>query len=212
MSKLQSLFLAAVLSVACHSDIAQPPAALAAVSDPPVISRFVTNGEGGTVVWFVPDPTGFTFGSLYFSRGGPVTSPQTFLSYNIVHCADYHCEELENGNGIIPNSDVSGNAKQLHLSTNTSNNPNFTLYAGHRGNITIDLEVNGLYSQLSEGVMQTTMPGDTLGSGSKQTFRQQGIFTSFSARVSGSVVGTEVPLVATGGIGTGHNVQIQISR
>ena len=210
MTKLHSLFLAAVLSVACNSDIAQPPAALAAVSDPPVISRFVSNGEGGVVLWFVPGPTGSTFGSLYFSRGGPVTNPQTFLSYNIVHCADYHCEELENGNGIIPNSDVSGNAKKLHLSTNTSNNPNFTLYAGHRGNITIDLEVNGLYSQRSEGVMQTTT-GDTL-AGSKQTFRQQGIFTAFSAWVSGSVVGTELPVDATGYTDTAHNVQILISR
>lgn len=212
MTKLQSLFLTAVLSVACNSDIAQPPAALAAVSGPPVISRFVANDEGGTVGWFFSDPTGFSYGSLYFSRGGPVTNPQTFLSYNILHCADYHCEELEIGNGIIPNSDLSGNAKQLHLSTNTSNNPNFTVYAGNRGNITIDLEVNGLYSQRSEGVMQTTMPGDTLAGGSKQTFRQQGIYTSFSARVSGRVVGTEVPLVAWGGISTAHNVQIQIIR
>jgi len=212
MTKLQSLFLTAVLSVACNSDIAQPTAALAAVSGPPVITRFVTNGEGGSLSWFDPDATGATFGFLYFGRGGPVTDPQTFLSYNIVRCADYHCVELANGNGIIPNSDVSGNAKKLHLSTNTSNNPNFTVYAGSRGNITIDLEVNGLYSQRSEGVMQTTMPGDTLAGGSQQTFRQQGIYTSFSARLSGSVVGTEVPLVATGYISTAHNVQIQISR
>src|SRR5207247_1320207 len=153
---------AAVLSVACRSDIAQPPAALADVSGQPIISRFVTNGEFGSVGWFAPDPTGFISGSVYFSRGDAVTNPQTFLYYLILHCGDSYCQEVENGSGIIPNGDVAGGGKKLHLSTNISNNPNFTAYVGNGGSITVDLEVNGVYSQRSSGVIQWTMPGDTL--------------------------------------------------
>ncbi len=77
----------------------------------------------------------------------------------------------------------------------------------------MDWEVNGIFSYAQQGVTSATMPGDTLVPGStRTTFRQEGSFSSLSANVRGSVFGRDLPLDASGGMGTGHNVSIQITR
>lgn len=168
--------------------------------------HFVANGDNGSVNWSGGDTLGgggFTFGFLNVGRGGPTNNVQTFLSYFIEQCdAFFNCSVIE-GFGLIPNGDLSGgmSAKQLHLHTNTTGNPNFFSF-GPTGLITVDWKANGLFTQSTSGTNQVVVPG----------FREQtqGSANFASASASGSVVGTAISLFNGAQIGTNHSVTINI--
>ena len=212
-----SLGFFALLAVACRD--AAPPAApgvAAALTGPPTISHFVSNGAQASVNWYSSDDAGvITFGSMGVNRGDAVNNPQTFLFYDVFQCTPpgYFCAEIEGGYGTIPNGDFRGSGKTLHLSTNTTDNPNVARFVGNGGSIAVDWEVNGIFSYEQQGVFATSMPGDSVVPGStRTTFRQQGSFSSLSANARGSVFGRDLSIDASGGMGTAHNVTIQITR
>jgi len=206
-----------VAAVACRD--ASPPAAptlAAALTGPPTIQQFVSNGPLANANWYSTDDAGVvTYGFVAVGRGDVVTNPQTILSYDVFQCTPpgYYCVEIEGGYGTIPNADFSSSGKRMHLSTNTSDNPNVARFVGNGGSIVVDWETNGFFSYEQQGVTAITMPGDTLVPGSTRiTYRQQGSFSSLSASVRGTVFGRNLRLDAYGGMGTAHNVSIQIAR
>lgn len=167
--------------------------------------HFVANGDGGSVNWASGDSIsgGFSFGFLNVSRGGTTNNIQTFLSYFIEQCdAFFNCNIAE-GFGFIPNRDLSGgmSAKQLHLSTNTTGNPNF-FSIGPTGLVAVDWKSNGLFTQSSSGTNQLVFQG------LKELFQGSTNFASASA--SGSVVGIAISPFNGAQIGTNHAVTIDI--
>lgn len=171
--------------------------------------HFVSNGDFGNVAWSDSEPSGaFSFGSLSVGRGGTVSAPQTFLSYFIIQCdAFFNCTLLD-GFGLIPNADLSGKvpAKQLHLSTNTTGNPNFFTFDGPTGLITVDWKANGFFTQSFSGTSKVTFQF----AGVNERLNQQGSFTDASASAAGSVVGTAISPFNGAQIGSSHNVTIDI--
>jgi hypothetical protein len=169
--------------------------------------HFIANGDGGFVNWSSGDTLtgGFVFGFLNVGRGGPTNNVQTFLSYFIEQCdAQFNCSIVE-GFGSIPNRDLSGGmgTKQLHLSTNTTGNPNF-FTVGPTGLIAVDWKANGLYTQSTSGTNQLSFPG------LKEL--SQGSSTYASAAAAGSVVGVAISSFNGAQIGSNHNVTIDISH
>jgi hypothetical protein len=171
-------------------------------------THFVSNGTSALVIWSSGGDTtggggGFTSGSLSVSRGGTTNNPQTFLSYFVEQCSQFSCTFM-GGSGLIPNGDLSGGTKQLHLGTNTSGNPNFFTFGGSPGVIMVDWAANGLFTLQTSGTWEVTFPG----------FRrhQSGVSTSASAFATGNVVGIAIPPANFGNIGTNENVTIDISH
>lgn len=167
--------------------------------------HFIANGDGGSVNWSSGDTLtgGFSFGFLNASRGGTTNNPQTFLSYFIEQCdAFFNCSIAE-GFGLIPNRDLSGGmgAKQLHLSTNTTGNPNF-FSIGPTGLVVVDWKANGLFTQSSSGTNQLAFPG------LKEL--HQGNVSFASASAAGSVVGIPISPFNGAQIGSSHSVTIDI--
>jgi len=216
--------LAATLA-ACNKDAATAPAKNApnpnmalVASDTggggggPGQSHFVSNGDFGSVNWSsfsggTPGDSGgggFVFGSLGVNRGGSVTNPTAFLSYFVEQCDAFFFCTFVQGFGTIPARDLVGGGKQLHLSTNTSGNPNFFTFGGPAGLITVDWSANGAFALRSSGTSDLTFPG----------FRQHstGVSTSSSANTSGNVVGVPIPTFSPGNIGTNQSVTIDIQH
>lgn len=167
--------------------------------------HFIANGDGGSVNWSSGDTLtgGFSFGFLNASRGGTTNNQQTFLSYFIEQCdAFFNCTIAE-GFGFIPNGDLSGGmgAKQLHLSTNTTGNPNF-FSIGPTGLVVVNWKANGLFTQSSSGTNQLAFPG------LKEL--SQGSASNASASASGSVVGFAISPFNGAQIGSSHSVTIDI--
>ena len=169
--------------------------------------HFIANGDGGSVSWSSGDTLsgGFSFGFLTVGRGGTTKNVQTFLSYFIEQCdALFNCSIFE-GFGLIPNRDLSGgmSTKQLHLSTNTTGNPNF-FSIGPTGLIAVDWKADGVYTQSTSGTNQLSFPG------LKEL--SQGSSTYASASAAGSVVGVMISPFNGAQIGSNHNVTIDISH
>jgi hypothetical protein len=212
-----SVLLLALALGACRDSTAahSPPPALAVAAGQPTQTSFVSNGAFGNLSWFTTNPDGsFTFGFLDVNRGDAVSNPRTFLFYVVVQCTpSFFCVEIEGGNGLISNSDLSGGGKELHLRTNTSGNPDFFVFAGSGGMVTADWVANGVFSHRGNGVNLITMPADTLtADATRSMIRQQGTFTSTSADASGGIVGVSIPPGSFAWQGTNHNVTITISR
>ena len=167
--------------------------------------HFVANGDNGFVNWSGGDTLGggFSFGFLGVGRGGPTNNPQTFLSYFIEQCDPFFNCSFSEGFGQIPNGDLSGgmSAKQLHLHTNTTGNPNF-FSVGPSGVIQVDWKANGLFTQSTSGTSQVEFPG------LKQLM--QGRSSAASASATGSVVGIVISPFNGAQIGTSHSVTIDI--
>lgn len=167
--------------------------------------HFVANGVFGDVNWFDADSSGgggFTFGSLNVGRGGTTKNPQTFLSYFVQQCDEFFDCSFFGGFGLIPNRDLSGGGKTLHLSTNTTGNPNFFTFGGPTGLVVVDWKVNGFFQFRSSGTSQQESPGFK--------FISNGIFSFASANAAGSVVGLLISPNNSGGIGSNHSVVIDI--
>jgi Tol biopolymer transport system component len=167
--------------------------------------HFVANGDFAGLSWFESDPAGgFTFGSLSVSRGGSTNAPQTSLSYFVFQCDLFSCNTIRDGFGLIPNADVSGGRTSLRLSTNTTGNPNFFTSAGPTGAVSVDWRANGLFIQSTSGTNEFSYPGFTQ--------RSQGGSSSASANATGSIIGAPIPPNGSAGIGTNHQVIIDIAH
>ncbi len=178
--------------------------------------HFVANGQFGYVNWYQYDTLGswFTYGTVNASRGGTTGNPQTWMEYYVVQCDWYSCYYLEAGYGLIPNRDLSGGGGRLHLSTNTDGNPNFYVWAGSGGQLSVDWQSNGLYSSSWSGTTQYDYAAacDSVACYSGYKHRSQGKSTNTSASASGSVVGVALPLTGDAWIGTNRQVTIDIYR
>jgi len=185
---------------------ADPAWTVGAISSPTTQFHFVANGDFASLNWFEADPAGgFTFGSLSVSRGGPTNAPQTFLSYSVFQCDPFFsCNTIRDGSGLIPNNDLSGGKTSLILRTNTTGNPNFVTFAGPTGPVSVNWRANGLFTQSASGTNQVSFPGFTQ--------KSQGGSTSASANAAGTIVGVAISPNGSGGIGTNHQVTIDITR
>jgi hypothetical protein len=203
-----------IAALACR-DASRPaaPALTAALTGPPTIQHSVSNGPTANVQWYNSDASGVvTWGDLDIHRDDAVNNPQTILFYQTFQCTpNYDCTEIAAGYGTIPNGDFTSSEKRMHLNTSTAN-ANFEWHVGEVGDITVDWQVNGIYSYEQKGVTSMTTPGDTLVPGAtRTTYRLQGSWSSWSANAQGSVLGREFANT-NAGMGTAHNVLIEISR
>lgn len=170
--------------------------------------RFVGSGEQADV-WFYSygDPGGgggFTYGYLAVFQGASAGVRQTQLYYYVLRCDFSYTCTYEAGYGLIPDSDLQGNARTgFRLTTNTSDasNPGFFRWAGDGGPIDLDWRPNGYYSTHSQTSAQSQY-GDLL-------VRSNGGTVAASAWANGSVVSTPVAN-AWGNIGSFRNASIQI--
>jgi hypothetical protein len=177
--------------------------------------HFVSNGDGASANWASGDSSGsgggssFITGFLQVTRGGPTNNPQTFLSYQVEQTVCdplFNCTFtlLQGGFGTIPNGDFSGGGKQLRLRTNTSNNPNFIVFAGNGGLVSVTWQANGFFFSSSSGT--STFKSGTFSE------RFQGTSSNASATATGSIVGIPIDANQSSGIGSNHTVQIDIFR
>jgi hypothetical protein len=168
-------------------------------------AHFIASGDFGSANWSGGDSAsggGFTFGSLSVNRGGQLDSNQTFLTYFVDQCNAFFTCTVSAGAGVIPNSDLTGGGKTLHLSTNTTGNPNFTTFAGPTGLVSVAWTSNGLFQQRSSGTSEFVFP----------SFREHlnGVSSSAAANVTGTVVGNAISGNGSGNLGTNLNVTIDI--
>lgn len=163
----------------------------------------VVNGREGYVTWFYSDASGYSYGRVEVWPSGTVTSPQTNLYFDLYRCIPY-CEYFY-GYGLIPNRDFSGNAKALHLSTNTATDSGFFSYPGPGGMVVVDWDADGSYVSQQTGTVRVTYAGSVIE-------RQQGSWSDAAATVTGSIFGTAIAPNVSGYVRTGHNVTIDIYR
>lgn len=178
------------------------------------VFHFVSNGDNGYVTWsnFTGDTLGgyrFTSGVVSTGRGGTTKNPMAYLDYTVY---EFGCDALWNcfynlvgaGYGLIPVKDLGASGKQLRLETNTANNPNFFVYAGVAGPVSVTWNADGLYENSSAGTSSSRF--------ANTTHKSQGSSTSWSAIASGSLAGTPVGPYGTATFGTNHLVTIDIYR
>jgi hypothetical protein len=96
------------------------------------VTRFVSNGDWGWVLWSDSSMSA----DVYVVRGGSTQSPETNLSLNLniynPCCYSY------TGWQQIANSDLQGSSEgSLQLTTDISNNPNIVLPPGYPGVISL---------------------------------------------------------------------------
>jgi hypothetical protein len=207
--------LAVVLAFTGCQDSSTVPTQTRNVGSTPSIStssgrvtqlHFVANGASGSVEWITSDQIGgSTSGELTVGRGGATSDPQTFLAYAGSQCdALYNCTSFR-GEGTIPNEDLSFglSGSQLHLSTNTSGNPNFTTFDGPTGLVTVDWKATGLVSQTISGTTKSTFAG--------LVELSQGTIEQDVATATGSVVGVPILPDFFATIGTDHTVSIDLT-
>ena len=207
------LLIVAALA-ACHdpsTTSANPVGAadLVTASSQRTHTTFVGNGVNGGVSWYSSDPSGnYVFGSLSVFTGAAdtfSTTSKAFLSYYEAQCDVYSNCNYSYGYGLIPAADVRStglSTQGLHLSTNTSGNPDF--FATTPGLVTVDWDATRVWSASSKGINTYTSPGFTQ--------RQEGASSTASATATGNIVGVPIPPGAEGSIGSSHSLIITVTR
>ena len=182
---------------------------LAVTSSQSTRSHFVGNGVDGGLSWYSSDPNGnYIFGSLSVFTGAAdtfSTASKAFLSYYEARCDAYSNCTYSYGYGLIRAAGVQStglSATALHLSTNTSGNPDF--FATTPGIVTVDWNGNGVWSSSSKGINTYTSPGFTQ--------MQEGTSRTASATATGTIVGVPIPVGAEGTIGSSHNLLITVTN
>jgi hypothetical protein len=182
---------------------------LVTASSPVTHTLFVGNGVNGGVSWYSSDSSGnYVSGSLSVFTGATdtfSTASKAFLSYYEARCDVYSNCIYSSGYGLIPAADVQStglSTKRLHLSTNTSDNPDF--FATTPGMVNVDWDATGVWSASSKGINTYTSAGFTQ--------RQEGTSSNSSATATGNIVGVPIPLGAEGSIGSSHSLIITVTR
>ncbi len=168
--------------------------------------HFVAHGDFGSANWTTePDASGnFIIGNIEVNRGGSGSKAQVSLVYFIDQCdAVFNCSTIEGGVGLIPVGDLLGSGvNKLRLSTNTSTDPSFSLFAGVGGPISLEWERIPGFEARFTGISKVGVPG-VFSSHSK------GTSTFYQAKVTGSVVTLSVPPSQNAAMGTNQNVEMQ---
>jgi len=176
--------------------------------------HFVGKGLAGDASWCdVESNEVYVCGYLSAASGGTTKNPETYLYYDVYRCAP-DCNAVEAGYGLIPNGDLSGGPQKLHLSTNTSSNPEFVVWAGTGGLVSVDWRPNGTYTAKWSGTLfvrriPTPPPCDTLCWPTTQ--HVNGAWTQTQATAIGTVAGVAIPS-RYGNITENHSVTIDIYR
>ena len=170
----------------------------------------VFNGSFGSVNWSggAGDSLGGggganTVGFLTVSQGGSPGHPQVYLNYAVLQCDFSGCNTIAGGYGAIPSGDFSGGGAQMRLSTNTSADPDFFVYAGAGGPVSVQWRADGFSTSRSTGV------SDLIYGGFAQ--HTQGTYSSASATATGSVIGFLISAAQSGSIGQNQNVSLNIT-
>ena len=169
----------------------------------------VTNGSFGSLNWTfgasdsLGGGGGSGFGFLSVSQGGSPGHPQVYLNYVVMQCDLYGCNPIAGGYGSIPAGDLSGGGSQMRLSTNTSADPDFFVFAGTGGTVSVEWKANGFFTARSTGVSD-----QVYGSFAQHL---QGTSSFVSATATGSVVGTSISPNQSASIGQNQNVSIYIT-
>jgi hypothetical protein len=170
--------------------------------------HFVSNGESGEVFWSSKGgaPGDSIQGELSVSRGGPVNHPQVFLFYEVDECTSEGCSALAAGGGTVPAKDLSrsSNLKSLSFSTNTNNDPDFTIFVGTGGLVSAKWVNNSLF--------ESRLHANSVTTSGNVTERIVGNITNTSATATGSVVGFAVGATQFADFGIAHSVTLDISR
>jgi len=173
--------------------------------------HFVSNGLAGDVGWCDFDGVVSVCGYLYLTSA---RTNETYLYYGVYRCGPDYCNAVAEGSGLIPSRDLSGAPKGLHLSTNTSSNPDFVVFAGTGGLVSVDWLPNGIWQSRASGTSFTeSTPSPSCDTSCQVPFTQhiQGVVTGASATVIGTVAGIVIPS-ASGWINTNHQVLIEVYR
>ena len=159
-----------------------------------VHTTFLADGESGQVEWFTVGAAGAVVGtgSVGASRGNP-GDPGTMLAYMIRTCEAGECEVVEAGFGRIANSDFSGGREHLRVSTQTADNPDFEVFVGNGGLISVEWRSASIFVQNTNGVTEERF-GPGPGSPYDYTLirRSRGQSTWTTAVASGTVLGTAI--------------------
>jgi hypothetical protein len=202
--------LASVLLGACEDKSAgrEPtapdlaPSLSAGVMGSGHVSKFVTKGSFGYVSIFGYTAEGYENGYLFASQGGE--GQQVFMYYDITQC-DYSgsCSSVESGYGYIPSGDLVQEHEKLILTTNTSTAPDFYIYAGSGGPITISwTQFSGFTSRESRNMRATY--------GSLKV-RFHETRTTYSAFAEGLLLGRTLDASVYAQMGTVHSGEIDIA-
>jgi len=228
--------LAPLLLVSCQETTTDPAAAgtanrtsathavnTATSSTAGTAVHFTAEGAFGQTYW-TPNAGFFTCGFIEVSRTGSSSNAGVILWYYYTPCG-IACDEgecpppIEYGYGEIPAGDLTlakrtVNGRQLSvvkLNTNTANDPNFFVYAGNGGQITVEWDRTPGLEFVSTGHSVTKL--------GTFTERVHGTSTAYSARATGSVVGIELPTTSddpevyqVSYIGSAHAKTIDISH
>jgi hypothetical protein len=181
------------------------------------VAHFTADGDFGQVFWS-PNNGFYSCGYISLSRTGGTSDSGVILFYVYAGCG-IACDEgecpppREYGYGEIPAGDLTlskrtVNGRQLSvlkLDTNTANDPNFYVYAGNGGQITVEWDKTPGYEFLSTGHSVTRF--------GTFTERVHGTSTAYSAIAKGTVVGIQIfEDFENASIGSNHAKTVDISR
>jgi hypothetical protein len=130
-----------------------------------------------------------------------------YLTYVVWECdlTAGECRSVEAGNGAIPGESLTRSHGRLHLNVNTTALPDFGLYAGSGGPISLSWTKLEGWSSRSSGHSRYET--------SEFRAHSHGVYTSSAAIAEGSVLGLEVqPGSSFAGMGTAREGGISISQ
>jgi hypothetical protein len=207
--------LAGLLAGACEDRSAErEPTAPDVAATPSIVPmgsghvyHFTSQGSFGDLSFAADMGDAYEWGYLAVYQGGTRKDRQVLLYYDITQCgyATYECTSVEGGNGLIPSGDLVQEGNTLTLNTNTSTAPEFSLYAGSGGPITISwTQTSGFTARENVNSRINYV------SGLKARFHQTR--TSFSAVAEGSMLGRALDPYAYATMGTVHSGEIDIEK
>ncbi|HWG53708.1 MAG TPA: hypothetical protein VN677_10475 [Gemmatimonadaceae bacterium] len=214
------LILAALASVslcACSDAGARPITGSSGAASTPVmdmsttggghIASFVSNGAFGDLSDFTaPEGAPATFTNLSVQKGGTISSPTTFLEYDVSQCtedpttATTVCTDVLEGVGTIPNEDFTGSESNLHLHTNTATNPNFLFLAGSGGEVDVTWRKTDLFMTRISETSDNTRDGILIHTTGHGEF--------MAAHVVATIAGVSLSAGVTGEMGTSHSTTV----
>ena len=127
---------------------------------------------------------------IFVARGGSVSAPESFLTYQILDRITGL--PIEEGSGVIPNTAFTASAGSAQLLVDTRTLPDFTYSTGTGGLLDISWTSDGSFEMTSSGTTRITTPGSQMtikGDRTLRTATSEGTF--FGSIVSGQ---TEVSI------------------
>src|SRR6185437_1514848 len=171
-------------------------------------ANFVSNGAFGDLSDFNAPADGApaTFTNLTVQKGGTISSPTTFLEYDVSQCtedpttATTVCTDVLEGVGTIPNEDFTGSESNLHLHTNTATNPNFLFLAGSGGEVDVTWRKTDLFMTRISETSDNTRDGILIHTTGHGEF--------MAAHVVATIAGVSLSAGVTGEMGTSHSTTV----